>query len=187
MNKLLHKYDSSLKQSCPDFDFEAGYTLSNGDHVDGLGLFDILRAAMCENRGVGLSASQIGIMTRAFVIGNPSDPDNVIAVFNPRIVDTSPEIETYEEGCLSFPGLYLKIKRPVGIRARYTNQHNVTDTMKFTGFTSRIFQHEYDHLNGILYTNRATSYHLALAQKQLRSLNKLREKNNQARGKSYAR
>ena len=187
MNKLLHKYDSSLKQSCPDFDFEAGYTLSNGDHVDGLGLFDILRAAMCENRGVGLSASQIGIMTRAFVIGNPSDPDNVIAVFNPRIVDTSPEIETYEEGCLSSPGLYLKIKRAVGIRARYTNQHNVTDTMKFTGFTSRIFQHEYDHLNGILYTNRATSYHLALAQKQLRSLNKLREKNNQARGKSYAR
>ena len=187
MNTLLHKYDSSLKQSCPDFDFEAGYTLSNGDHVDGLGLFDILRAAMCENRGVGLSASQIGIMTRAFVIGNPSDPDNVIAVFNPRIVDTSPEIETYEEGCLSFPVLYLKIKRPVGIRARYTNQHNVTDTMKFTGFTARIFQHEYDHLNGILYTNRATSYHLALAQKQLRSLNKLREKNNQARGKSYAR
>lgn len=187
MNKLLHKYDSSLKQSCPDFDFETGYTLSNGDHVGGLGLFDILRAAMCENRGVGLSASQIGIMTRAFVIGNPSDPDNVIAVFNPRIVDTSPEIETYEEGCLSFPGLYLKIKRPVGIRARYTNQHNVTDTMKFTGFTARIFQHEYDHLSGILYTNRATSYHLALAQKQLRSLNKLREKNNQARGKSYAR
>ena len=187
MNKLLHKYDSSLKQSCPDFDFETGYTLSNGDHVGGLGLFDILRAAMCENRGVGLSASQIGIMTRAFVIGNPSDPDNVIAVFNPRIVDTSPEIETYEEGCLSFPGLYLKIKRPVGIRARYTNQHNVTDTMKFTGFTARIFQHEYDHLNGILYTNRATSYHLALAQKQLRSLDKLREKNNQARGKSYAR
>jgi len=186
MNDLVHKYDSALKQSCADFDFEAGYTLKNGDHVDSLELFNILRTMMCEKRGVGLAAPQIGILTRAFVIGNPSDPDAVIPIFNPRIVDATPEKEMYEEGCLSFPGLYLKIKRPVGIRVRYTNQHNVTDTMKFTGFTSRIFQHEYDHLNGILYTNRATPYHLALAQKQLRSLDKLRKKNNKAKNQSYA-
>lgn len=176
MHPLLHKNDPLLKQPCLNFDFDTGYSLANGDRIDARELFDILRTRMCENRGVGLAAPQIGIMTRAFVIGNPSDPENVISVFNPRIVDASAEFEMYEEGCLSFPDLYLKIKRPMHIRARFMNHVGVTDTVKFTGFTSRIFQHEYDHLDGLLYTKRATSYHLELAKNQLKSLNRLRKR-----------
>lgn len=177
MHPLLHKNDPSLRQPCMNFDFDAGYSLANGDRIDAFELFGILRTKMCENHGVGLAAPQIGIMTRVFVIGNPSDPDNVISVFNPRIVDASFETEMYEEGCLSFPDLYLKIKRPMHIRARFENHAGVTDTVKFTGFTSRIFQHEFDHLDGILYTKRATSYHLELAKNRLKSLDRLRKRN----------
>jgi len=172
--ELLKSTDSLLRQKCQPFDFETGYTLSDGTHLTAIELFEVLRDTMCANRGIGLSASQLGIMTCAFVIGNPSDPSSVISIFNPSIVDASDSVEVYEEGCLSFPGLFLKVKRPITIRVRYTNYSGSTDTIQFDGLTARGFQHEYDHMNGILFTNRANPYHIDLARRQLKKLNKLR-------------
>lgn len=178
MNLLTEK-DHRLHESCQDFDFEKGVTLSTGETLNASELFALLRDAMCDNRGVGLSACQLGIMSRVFVIGNPSEPETVIPVFNPVIVNRSDETEEYEEGCLSYPGLYLRIKRPRTIRVRYTNHEGITNTINFDGFTSRVFQHEYDHMDGVTFQSHVNWRALERAQNQKRKLNKLRQKKSQ--------
>lgn len=91
--------------------------------------------------------------------------ENVIGVFNPRIVDTSEETVLLDEGCLSFPGLFVKIRRPKKIRARYTLPNGETVTQVFDGMTARIFQHELDHLDGVVYYTRANPIHLEKGKK----------------------
>lgn len=166
--ELVGKYDKVLTEKTQNFDF-------NNMVADEL--FTNLKDTMIHHKGVGLSAVQVGIPLNVFVMGNWQDPDNIVGVFNPRIVDQSKEFTTEEEGCLTFPGLYVMVKRYDWIRARYTTQEGVTDTIKFGGMTSRIFQHEVDHCNGILFTSRANRYHLEKAKKQKAKLDKLRKKN----------
>lgn len=170
IKELVKSNHEILKQVAEPFNFE-------NPQMDPVELFHNLRDTMCENKGVGLAAPQIGIPLRVFVIGNPGDPDNVIPVFNPKIVDFSEEVSSQEEGCLTFPALYIKVKRSRVIRARYTTQENITDTIKFDGLTARAFQHEYDHLNGVLYLNRANRYHIDKGKKQKAKMEKLRMKN----------
>jgi len=167
---LVSQNDEVLNRVAEPFNFE-------NPQMDPVELFENLRDTMCHNNGVGLSAPQVGISLRVFVVGNPADVGSVIPVFNPKIVDYVGELSTIEEGCLTFPGLYVKVRRPETIRVRYTTQENVTDTIKFDGYTARVFQHEYDHLDGILYTSRANRYHLEKAQKQKSKMDKLRAKN----------
>jgi peptide deformylase len=125
-------------------------------------LAHILAQTMIANNGIGLAAPQVGLPYRAFVMtGKP-----ITCCFNPIIVDISSEEIYLEEGCLTFPNLIVKVKRPKMIRARYTNPDGQTVTNKFIGMTARIFQHELDHLNGILFTQRANSYHLEQARKK---------------------
>lgn len=145
-----------LKQECVPFDFEK---------EDAKALFETLRDEMVKHRGVGLSAPQIGIPVRAFVIGNFSSPEDIIGVFNPLIVDYDEETVVYEEGCISYPGLFIKIKRPRGIRVRYREWDGEIGTTRYEGYTARVFQHEYDHLNGITFQTRANRYHLEKALK----------------------
>lgn len=161
---------SALKQQLIPFDF------NNEEGLTAQYLYETLRDTMCKNNGIGLAANQIGLPYRVFVMGNPSDPDGVIGVFNPVLVDIIGEESYYEEGCLSFPGLYIKIKRPSAIRVRFTTHDGVTDTIKFDGMTARIFLHEYDHLEGKLFTERAHSLHLERAYRQKKQLDKIREK-----------
>jgi peptide deformylase len=139
-------------------------------------LFAALAEFMIKNRGMGLAANQVGIPYNVFVFGDPTNADSIIPVFNPNILSRTGDEYYSEEGCLTFPGLYVKIKRYNVIRTRYTTHENITDTIKLSGMSSRIFQHEYDHLHGILYTKRAHAYHLAKARKDLKKVIKLRKK-----------
>ena len=161
--ELLKGNDPRLKETCPEFKFETGYTMEDGTALQAKELYELLRDKMIEHRGVGLAAPQLGIMTRVFVIGNPSEPASIIGVFNPLIVDYDEEQILYEEGCISYPGLFIKIKRPRGIRVRYRGWNGEADTVRYEGYTARVFQHEYDHLNGITYQTRANRYHLEQA------------------------
>lgn len=163
MIELLKGNDPLLKQACSEFDFENGYTMEDGTVLKAKELYELLRDKMIEYHGVGLSASQLGIMTRVFVIGNPGDRDSVIGIFNPIIVDYDEETVVYEEGCVSYPGLFVKIKRPRGIRVRYRGWDGEADTTRYEGYTARVFQHEYDHLNGVTFQSRANRYHLEQA------------------------
>jgi len=158
--ELINSNDPRLKQICPEFDFETGYTMEDGTVLQAKELYELLRDKLVEHKGVGLSAPQLGIMTRVFVIGNPDVPSEIIGVFNPMIVDYDEETVVYEEGCVSYPGLFIKIKRPRGIRVRYRGWNGEAGTTRYEGYTARVFQHEYDHLNGITYQTRANRYHL---------------------------
>ena len=165
-NTLVEHKHPLLKTKMEPFDFDNPPT-------DPEILFANMSQMMLEKKGVGLSANQVGLPYRMFVMG---DEENLISVFNPRIVDYEGEEYYAEEGCLTYPGLYVKIKRYNVIRARYTTHQGITDTIKFSGMTSRIFQHEYDHLEGIDYLKRATRYHLDKARKEQKKLNRIKKR-----------
>lgn len=165
--KLVDKYDPILKQKCEPFPFDRGGAVE---------LFEELKATMIQHRGVGLAAPQIGIPYQVFVVGNPGDPDNIFGVFNPKMLSTFGEDVVYEEGCLTYPGVYCKIKRPSGIRVRYTNPEGITDTIKFDGMTARIVQHEYDHLMGTVFKDLVSKFVWDRAEGKAKKINKMRER-----------
>jgi len=119
---------------------------------------------MIHHKGLGLSANQCGLPYRVFVLW--SNPTKVM--FNPVIADVSSEQVTLEEGCLTYPNLFVKIKRPMLVRVRYMDSHGEAHTDKFTGISARCVQHEIDHLNGENYTMKANKFHLDQAIRQRR-------------------
>jgi peptide deformylase len=125
---------------------------------------------MIQHKGIGLAANQVGLAKQVFVIGS-----NLIdgfpapfAVFNPKITHYSEATELDKEGCLSYPDLWLNIKRPSSIIAEYQNSDGDLITSEMSGLISRCFQHEYDHLMGTCFVDRVSQMKLQLAMKKLR-------------------
>ena len=110
---------------------------------------------MIHHNGIGISANQIGIWERAFAMVRDLENNEVIVCFNPRIVKSYSEEVEMEEGCLSYPELFLKIKRPDKIVVKYEDEDKKTHKIKLQGLASRVFQHEYDHMEGIDFTQRS--------------------------------
>ena len=129
---------------------------------------------MLMNNGIGLAANQVGLTKRVFVIGSRSIPEfpAPFAIFNPRILSASKETSVFQEGCLSYPGLYLSIKRPAKITAEYQDSDANTHTVEMDGYVARCFQHELDHLNGVCFVDIVSPLKLQLAMKKLRKQNK---------------
>jgi peptide deformylase len=150
---LVPRNDPILQEKLPRFDF------LNPD-IDPVQLAVDLTETMLSCNGIGLAANQVGLRHRVFVI--KSAP--VLACFNPVVVDHGEDFVTREEGCLSFPGLFVKIRRPQVIRVRYTQPNGETITRVFQDLTAQIFQHELDHLDGIVFTKRASRIHLEQAE-----------------------
>ncbi len=119
---------------------------------------DMLRS-MYSAKGIGLAAPQVGIHKQILVIDTdletPSTPPLVL--INPEIISTSASIETYEEGCLSIPGVYLDVIRPASIKISFRDEMGRPKKMNADGLISRCIQHEMDHLNGVLFVDRVTS------------------------------
>ena len=109
---------------------------------------------MIHHEGIGISANQIGIWERAFAMVRDLENNEVMVCFNPRIIKSYSEEVEMEEGCLSYPDLFLKIKRPDKIIVKYEDENKKTHKMKLEGLASRVFQHEYDHMEGIDFTQR---------------------------------
>lgn len=102
---------------------------------------------MEKNQGIGLAAPQVGVLKRIVVLQTEQGP----AVFvNPKIIKKSKEKETLEEGCLSFPGFWLKIKRAREVEIEGLDIRGKKISVKAEGFIARILQHEIDHLDGVL-------------------------------------
>ena len=114
----------------------------------------ILIDNMIHHNGIGISANQIGIWERAFAMVRDLENNEIMVCFNPRIVKSYAEEIEMEEGCLSYPELFLKIKRPDKIVVKYEDEDKKTHKMKLQGLASRVFQHEYDHMEGIDFTQR---------------------------------
>tara|TARA_Y100001938_G_scaffold151167_1_gene246785 strand:- start:7006 stop:7530 length:525 start_codon:yes stop_codon:yes gene_type:complete len=136
---------------------------------DRLTLQNNLLETMDKYNGLGLAANQCGIMQRAFA-AYIDWPDRVKTVcFNPEIVWSSEETSFEEEGCLTYPGLYLKIRRPVAIKVTYENVEGNVSTQNLKDLEARIFQHEYDHMNGYDFTTKVSPLVLQRAKKKLKN------------------
>src|SRR5574340_53680 len=125
-------------------------------------LVDDMVQTMREAPGVGLAAPQIDVPLRLIVVEYEEDdekedsPKRLYVVANPEITDVSEETELGIEGCLSVPGLIGEVERNLEIVVRGQNRHGKPVKIKANGWLARIFQHEIDHLDGVLYTDRAT-------------------------------
>ena len=113
--------------------------------------------------GIGLSANQCGVFERVFVIGTDQFQ---IACINPRIVGKAPSTVKGDEGCLSFPGLYLKIDRSDWIDVEFNDETGAVKQMRLEGVTARCFQHELDHMNGIRMIDHVGPVALQMARKK---------------------
>ena len=104
--------------------------------------------------GVGLSANQIGIDARAFAMIRDIETNDVIVCFNPRIIKRYEDYVWFEEGCLSFPDEIINVHRPDKIVVKYEDEDKKDHKIKLSGMAARIFLHEFDHLEGIDFTQR---------------------------------
>jgi peptide deformylase len=124
-------------------------------------LIEDMIETMRDEPGVGLAAPQVNISQRLIVVEYPEDdsiPDVKLKVFvfaNPELTQVSDEKVTGIEGCLSVPNLYGEVERSQSVTVRGLNRHGKKVTIKANGWLARIFQHEIDHLNGILFVDRA--------------------------------
>ena len=123
-------------------------------NLDRSELAQTLVESMLHHRGVGLSANQIGISERAFAMVSDIETMQVIVVFNPKIIKEYNKKETMEEGCLSYPETFLQIERPYSIVVKFEDEDKKVHKIKMEGLMARIFQHEYDHMEGINFTQR---------------------------------
>ena len=135
-------------------------------HLTPLELKENLIESMMHHKGIGLSANQCGVMIRAFVMYTDFDNAKHQIFFNPRITWESEQTEFYEEGCLTYPYLFLNIKRPYIVEFTYQNENGEEKTGKYAGLTSRVFQHEYDHMEGKNFTQMVSPLKLKMAKKK---------------------
>jgi peptide deformylase len=112
---------------------------------------------MEEEQGVGIAAPQVGRNIRMVIVKlNPGDKNEIVfPMVNPEIVDHTEEQEDGEEGCLSLPGIWGKVKRYSHLTVRYKNLKNDQQTLELHHFNARIIQHEIDHLDGVLFIDKA--------------------------------
>ena len=116
-------------------------------------MFDLMYAS----NGVGLAAPQVGLQRRILVLNATGKPEDELALVNATIVERIGEPTLYEEGCLSFPGIYAEVKRPERCRVKARAPDGAPIEREFDGFVSRIIQHEYDHLEGVLLVDRMSA------------------------------
>ena len=122
--------------------------------------------SMKHYQGIGLSANQVGIMERVFVMYSDVKKGEIISCFNPKIVTQSDNEIVIEEGCLSYPGLWLKVKRPDGIEVEYEDKNGELQSKAMFGLECRIFLHEYDHMEGTDFTKKVSKIKLNRAKKR---------------------
>jgi peptide deformylase len=145
---LLSFDDDRMTTPPPEFDFAL-----DGEHAETLanGMYE----KMLKLGGVGLSANQIGLPYRVFVFGGK---ETRLHMFNPKIIGVSKEMVAMTEACLSLPGFSLVLKRPAEVAASYQDFKGETVVSNFSGIGARIFLHEYDHMEGILFTQHASQF-----------------------------
>ena len=151
--KLIKAPDEFLEKQVKEFDFN---TMDPGEISKNM--IDVMH----KYRGVGLAANQVGVDAQIFVMGE-KDPMTVI---NPIVTEVGTEKVEMEEGCLSFPGLYMKVSRPSVVSVQYLDIEQKECIIKLEGFHARVFLHEYDHLQGITFDQRVSKLRLDMAKKK---------------------
>jgi len=151
------KEEKFLREKTKDFDF----ALQTRQEISNLILR--MRKAMRAARGIGLSANQIGLPYKIFVadVSQENGAHKFYAVFNPKVEKLGNEKVAVEEGCLSVPGIYGRVERPERITISGYDKNGKPLKIKAWGLLARIFQHEIDHLNGMLFIDRTKNTYTA--------------------------
>ena len=155
MYQLVEEASKVLRTPPMEFDFK------NPTH-DPKEIEEKLSEAMEKFGGIGLSANQVGIDARVFVMRTQ---DGIQAFFNPELTRISQETDLLKEGCLSFPDIYLMIKRSKVVEMKYFDANGEEHLITLEGLGARCVQHEIDHLNGIIFLQRASKLKLERAMK----------------------
>jgi peptide deformylase len=155
----------------------------DASYPDARKLIDDMYATMLGAEGVGLAAPQVGRNIRLFVVDlnawaddDPEMKGYRRTFINPVIYERSDEQGFYNEGCLSLPGLHEDVERPVSIRMRFLDENFEPRDEEFSGRPARVIQHEYDHLEGIVFTDRLSSLRRTLLKGKLTGFTKGRYK-----------
>lgn len=135
---------------------------------------DEMVETMYASDGIGLAAPQIGISKRIFVCDDGNG--KVRKVINPVICPIGDEIQEYEEGCLSVPGVFKKVLRPKKINIKYLNEYGEKIEENAEDFLAVVMQHEFDHLNGVLFVEKVSPMAKKMIAKKLQNLKKEVEK-----------
>lgn len=149
------------------------------DYPDLQELIQNMIETMQRAEGVGLAAPQVGLSIRMFVVDldvlsedHPEYKDFIHAYINPQIVEESEETEVMDEGCLSVPGIHESVRRPKSVHVTYLDEHLQPHDEWIEGFAARVFQHEYDHLEGKLFIDHISGLRKQLIKKRLLAMTK---------------
>lgn len=162
--KILNSPDPWLNKQVELFDF---------DSLDAKALSEEMISTMENAGGIGLSANQVGVDAQIFVMKPHLLEDNSpLTIINPVVVSITEDTDDMPEGCLSHPDLYLKVKRPKGLIAKYVDINAKESIIELYDIDARCFLHEYDHLQGIEFVDRVSKLKLDMAKKKQRKMRK---------------
>jgi len=159
--ELVDYYNPILRKPTIPYDFNAA-----DSHKNAIYLMFSLSETLNATGGLGLSANQVGLSNKVCVVNMG---DEIWTLFNPEIIDQSEVKTEYAEGCLSYPGLYLKLNRPDHIKVRFQAVTGEFIEREFDGLTAVCVQHEIDHLNGILFTDNMSQLKLERAKRKVKT------------------
>lgn len=166
--KLVDFYDPILREPTVPVKLETLDELKKARYI----AFS-LAETLSKLEGLGLSANQVGLKERVCAVNMG---DKIWVMFNPEIIHQSYVPSEFLEGCLSYPGLYLKLKRPNSIKVRFNAISGQVIEQEFDGMTSVCVQHEIDHLDGIVYTDKVSPIKLDQAKRKVKqNLKKMKQ------------
>ncbi len=149
----------------------------SSDYSDVNQLIENMYETMYQSEGVGLAAPQVNLSVRLFIVDATPYGDEVPEMkdfkhvfINARILERTGDEEWFNEGCLSIPAIRENVKRPTVIRMKYLDENFHSHEKTFDGIAARIIQHEYDHLDGILFVDRLPAIRKKLLKSKLRAL-----------------
>jgi len=155
--KLVYYPNPILEKELQDVDLE-------NPGFDPVELKQQMTDVMLASGGIGLTASQVGLDYKVFVMGDK--PENVTIHINPTVLQYTEETVNELEGCLSFPNMFVKIKRPKEILAEFYDENLEKQVVKITGYSARCYLHELDHCLGITFKDRASKLKWDMAKKK---------------------
>jgi peptide deformylase len=160
--RLVKSPDPWLEKKVEPFDFEK---------LDAKAISEEMIELMLAEGGIGLSANQVALDAQIFVMKPHLLEDNSpLVIINPVLTSVTVNYEDLPEGCLSHPGLYLKVKRPRGLIAKYLDINAKECTIELYDIDARCFLHEWDHLQGVEFTDRVSKLKLDMAKKKQKKL-----------------
>jgi peptide deformylase len=178
--KLIPPTDPRVKSAIAPFQDDM---LKDEGFKDRKELTESMFEAMKKHGGIGLTCNQVGLPFNMFVLGDHPQLENGLkmACFNPMIISSSEETVMMKEGCLTFPFVFLSIKRPRKVVVKYEDENGDLQEGHLDGMFSRIFQHEYDHTQGLNFTDKVSKFKLKRAYEKAEKIIDTLEKDKEAK------